>query len=307
MCCFKVKDDIHDLVAKVTIWSIRAGLNGRAPNRGAFGEPLEGARAARAGAELAGGFRFAYHGFKADAKARREMHRFNRSYGHSQICETCFAEKPNKTGDPLLTFKFFFPCAAHLMTELSHRDYVVSSDRQSPWESLPGFHVKTLFRDPMHTIYLGTAKEVLASCLGYWSRNGHLPGNNMEEKLRWVSQQQKEVCGTAGLRGSFKTFTPSNTGLDTASDYPELGSAFKAATMKTSVWYFSKLAGDLSSASPEDWVNKNFVFKRSRFEWETNIVGALQFSSVQGKTNVLASGLQPQTDVRLPLEFTCSD
>ena len=256
-----MKDNIHDLVARVTIWSMRAALKGKWPSLGAFGEPLEGPRAAKAGEQLAGGYRLAYHGFKADAKARREMHRFNRTYGHSKICETCFAERPNVKGDPLLTFKNFYPDAAHLMTELSHRDYVASSDRLSPWENMPGFHVKSLFRDPMHTVYLGTAKEVLASCLGYWNKNGCLPGNNLEERLRWVSQQQKEVCAGAGLKGSFKTFTPANTGLDKSSEFPELGSSFKAATMKTSVWYFAKLAGDISLASPEDWVTQKNGFE----------------------------------------------
>ena len=164
----------------------------------------------------------------------------------------------------MLTFKNFYSSAAHRMTELSHDEYVASSTQQSPWSKLPGFHVKSLFRDPMHTIYLGTAKEVLASCLGYWSRHQCLPGRTLEDQLRWVSQQQKQICRQAGLKGPFKTMTPSNTGLDTASEYPELGSGFKASAVKTSIWFFAKLAAEISESS-EDWFLKTICFKMLAF------------------------------------------
>ena len=261
---FEVKEAIHKLVADVTIWSMRCALKGVYPKVDPFGNPLQGSRGEKACSDLTPeGFRLGYHGFKADAKARREIHRFNRTYGHNKICETCFAERPNVNGDPLLTFKNFYPHAAHLMTELSHREYVLSSDELSPWERMPGFHVKSLFRDPMHTIYLGSAKELLASCLGYWNKHGCLLGSNVDERLRWVSQQQKRVCGAAGLRGSFKTFTPANTGLDKSNEFPELGSAFKACSVKTSIWYFATLADEISNTFPEDWVPNSFKFQQT--------------------------------------------
>jgi len=40
------------------------------------------------------------------------------------------------------------------------------------------------------------------------------------------------------LKVSFKTFTLSNTGLLKASEFPELGSVFKAAFMKTALHFF---------------------------------------------------------------------
>ncbi len=59
-----------------------------------------GSRLESANKEIAGGFRFAYFGFKADAKARKECHQFDRSYQHTQICETCLAEKPSEKWQP---------------------------------------------------------------------------------------------------------------------------------------------------------------------------------------------------------------
>lgn len=112
--------------------------------------------------------------------------------------------------------------------------------------------------------FLGTAKEFLASCLGYWSRRGCLTGPDLQEQLRWVSQRQKECCAEAGLRCTFKTFTPSNTGLVTKSEYPELGSYFKAASVKTSIWFFGYLAQELAANAAEDkhWGNQTCFGKQ---------------------------------------------
>lgn len=144
------------------------------------------------------------------------------------------------------------------MTNLSHLEFLQSSDFPSPWEEMPGFHYNSCFRDPMHTIYLGTAKDLLASCLGLWYRRKVLTGTNLQEQLRWVSAKQKEYCKTAGLRARFRTFTPSNTGLDKQSEYPELGSCFKAATIKVTLWFFAKFSSEIATLHPEDWGLENY-------------------------------------------------
>ena len=247
-----MKKTVHEVVAKITIWSMSAALEGRFPSLGPFNEKLDIHRAANSNKILAGGYRFAYFGFKADAKARKECHLFDRSYQHNKVCETCFAERPNKYGDPLLTFKNFHPNAAHVMTELSHDDYVRAATELSPWLPMPGFHVKSCFRDPMHTIFLGTAKELLASCLSFWNRRGYLPGPNLAQRLRHFSAKQRDYCLSVGLRGPFKTYTPANTNLDTPSEYPELGSSFKASGVKVSINFFAKFAGDVAESHVED-------------------------------------------------------
>ena len=199
-------------MAEVLSWSFGCAASGTWPQRGLDGEALFGERAASAGKPLARNWRACYFGFKYDAKARKEANFFERSYYHNQICEACFAERPNKYGDPLLEYKDFYPGAAHLMTGLNHADYVRSMQQISPWAIMPGFHVWTCFRDPMHTIFLGTAKSLIASLI------------------------------------DFSTYTPANTGLDTPSDFPELGSRFKAASIKASLWYFSEKAVAVAEA-----------------------------------------------------------
>lgn len=43
--------------------------------------------------------------------------------------------------------------------------------------------------------------------------------------------------------------TPANTGLDNPSEYPEFGSAFKAASMKLTIWFLAKLSMELAQGS----------------------------------------------------------
>lgn len=250
--CCKVKDAVHRAVADVVTWSMRWALKGKYPHKGMFGETFEGERLKSASQEIAQGFRFAYFGFKADAKARKECHAYDRSYQHTQICETCLAEKPSVNGNPDMNFKNFFRTAPYLLTGLSHSDYVATASRVTPWNNMPGFNIKTCFRDPMHTIFLGTAKEVLASSMGYWARSQLLEGNSLSEQLRWFSRMQHACCFENGLKGSFKTYTPANTGLVSNTEFPELGSSFKAASIKVSIWFFAKFAGELSAKNLEE-------------------------------------------------------
>ena len=230
---------------------MKAALDGIGPDVGFLGEDLKGQRLNLRGRELANGWKFAYFGFKADLKARKECHFLERSYQHSYICGCCLAARPHKNWDPAMNYKNFFEDAAHLMTGLSHQNYVAMAKTPSPWLGMPGFHIKNCFRGPMHTIFLGSAKELLASCLGYWSRTGRLPGNTVQEQLQKVSRKQKSQCHEAGLRGTFRSFTPANTGLDKQAEYPELGSCHKAASVKMSIWWFAKYAIEIAGGSED--------------------------------------------------------
>lgn len=57
---------------------------------------------------------------------------------------------------------------------------------------------------------------------------------------------------TLRLVVSCKMFTPANTGLDVASHYPEMGSTFKAAFMKTAIWFFAAKAMELTASNPAE-------------------------------------------------------
>jgi hypothetical protein len=48
--------------------------------------------------------------------------------------------------------------------------------------------------------------------------------------------------------------------LDKRSEFPEIGSAFKAATIKTSIWFFAKLSSEIAASNPEVLVEKMLFF-----------------------------------------------
>lgn len=54
------------------------------------------------------------------------------------------------------------------------------------------------------------------------------------------------------IKLSCKTFTPANTHLDKASQYPELGSMFKAAFVKACSWFFTRKAIEISQKNPTE-------------------------------------------------------
>ena len=54
------------------------------------------------------------------------------------------------------------------------------------------------------------------------------------------------------IRVAFKKFNISNTGLDKANRYPELSTTFKAAFLKSSLWFFAKVAIQISENHPEE-------------------------------------------------------
>lgn len=49
-----------------------------------------------------------------------------------------------------------------------------------------------------------------------------------------------------------QTFTPSNTNLKKPKEFPELGSTYKAAQMKSSLWFFAYKSIKLVESNPKD-------------------------------------------------------
>ena len=54
------------------------------------------------------------------------------------------------------------------------------------------------------------------------------------------------------IRVSFRRFTPANTGLDKASEHPELSAVFKAAFIKSSSFWFAMTAVELAEKDPHE-------------------------------------------------------
>ena len=110
---------MHETVARVLAWSMSQASLGVFPSVGALGEGLSGERGDLAGTVIANGWRMAYFGMKADAKARLQCNYFSRSYQHAKICESCGAAKQHKDWDPSMDYKDFYDDAPYLTTTIS--------------------------------------------------------------------------------------------------------------------------------------------------------------------------------------------
>ena len=71
-------------------------------------------------------------------------------------------------------------------------DYVAGTRPLSPWRCVDGWHLGNVFHDPMHFLYLGTLRDLYASALGYWLRNGYYGDGTMPQKLRAFSTDLKD-------------------------------------------------------------------------------------------------------------------
>ncbi|CAK9022066.1 unnamed protein product [Durusdinium trenchii] len=122
---------------------------------------------------------------------------------------------------------------------------------------LETYDVKTAAHKAVAEIVIWSMRHALTGVfprLGAFEEplTGHratLCGKQVANGFRFAYFGFKSDCKT-GLQGPCKTFTPSNTGLD-STDYPELGSVFKAAAMKTVISFFATYAQEISVAHAE--------------------------------------------------------
>lgn len=245
------KKHVHETVANLVAWSLRHAASGIGPDRGFRNEPLTGVRKQMAGKPLALGCKGCYFGFRFDEKARKEVNFFYRSYQHGLVCMRCMAQRMHKNWIPELPYKNMDENAAHRMTTVSFDDYLRSGS-VSPRAAVQGWNLQTCFHDPMHNLFLGTCRDLYSSSLGFWCRNGFFGSGTLDDKLAQFSKQLKEACHQEKIGCSFKKFTAANTGLDTQSQFPELSSVYKAAFLKSSLWYFAKVSLGICEKFPDD-------------------------------------------------------
>ena len=235
--------------------------------------------------------RGAYFAARYDAKARVEANNFLRHYGCSLICEQCLASKISKTTDDRMCYKDFRLESPRWMTRINHDTYMRTTPPRaiSPWHIIPGWSLESCLHDIMHVVYLGTGRDLVASLLGDFLECGVLGSSDLsvDHRLRLFSiemnkffksekyfaqiyqtfsyfgnkylsifdclQRSRFLLTSGSLRISVRKlqFTAKNTGLGTNSEYPELGSAWKAAHVKVLLGYMGRKAVQFASETGE--------------------------------------------------------
>ena len=188
---------VHKRVAEIAAWSMECAATGLGPTVGEDGLPFQSAwRHRLKGQVLSGGYKLAYTGFKADMKARMQANRFDRYYNCDFICEQCFAEKAK----PGITCPFtdFSDDAPHRLTRISHTTYMRTASEVSPWACMPGWNLHTVLFDMMHSLYLGTLRTMISSCIVFWIRFNALGGGTIAQQLLRLSSEMKKKCRENG-------------------------------------------------------------------------------------------------------------
>ena len=230
--------------------------------------------------------RAAFFSMKYDLKARVQCNFFSQHYGCNLVCDSCMACKPAKSTEPLMNYRDFTLSAGHRLSRFSHRTYVAMTrpEELSPWICMPGWALETCTRDPMHVIYLGVCRDLLASLLADWMDANLLPAApTQQERLRLLSLEMHAACKQAKqlvcslicmlpcaahaalrqgpcdltlrtIRISFrrKFFTLANCNLGKA-EFPELSTTWKAAEIKVVLWFLSVKAVELTAATEVSW------------------------------------------------------
>jgi len=100
-----------------------------------------------------------------DAKARVETNEFEKHYGCTFICESCMAQNPLNKHDPEMSYQDFRADSARHLTTIDDETYRRTCSNVSPWAAVPGWKLETCLHDLMHVLYLGTARDLIASLL----------------------------------------------------------------------------------------------------------------------------------------------
>eukprot|EP00959_Pyramimonas_sp_CCMP1952_P181542 3795493-Pyramimonas_sp.AAC.2 len=116
-----------------------------------------------AGLPIAGNWGGTCVGFESDNKARVAANDLDRWYRCTHLCDICLAQQPFKRSDPRMTFQDFRPTAPWRLTEFNHELYTRVS-RPSPWFVL-GLTIEMVFFDIAHNLYLGIARDHVASLI----------------------------------------------------------------------------------------------------------------------------------------------
>ena len=148
--------------------------------------------------------RLCYFIWKGDLKARKQVHAFAKHYGCRAMCERCDAIRPaSNSGREVMSYKNFGLHPPYEATVLSHEGYVRSAQQLSPWLCVEGFSLHTVSYDVLHVLYLGTARDHVASMLKYLRLRGYhyVDGEREDAYLRRISLEMRHDCKQHGRLG----------------------------------------------------------------------------------------------------------
>ena len=183
-----------------------------------------------------------YFMMKGDLKARKQMHNFSRWYQCNEplsgnqvvfifylcfpngdglegiwnseclvglvqqvrLCDSCLAAKV-KYCPPEMSYRNFGDDACWQHTSISHESYMSMGGSLSEWRAIEGWRIETVCFDWLHNVYLGVARDLVASGIWLFIRQGmydHLNIDDMDEILGHIHMEIQATCKQFGSFGT---------------------------------------------------------------------------------------------------------
>ena len=122
-----------------------------------------------------------------------------------RLCDSCLASKGQHCPVPL-NYRNFGDEACWQHTAIDHRTYVAMTDSVSPWAVVPGWRIETCSFDWLHNVYLGVGRDVVASGIWLFIRQGmydHLNLDDMDDLLGHIHMDIVATCKQHGFFGQY--------------------------------------------------------------------------------------------------------
>ena len=136
-----------------------------------------------------------------------------------RMCDRCFASQAQSVPDPM-NYKNFGSRKAWDLTTIRHESYLhLDHGKLSPWLCVSGFKVETMAWDLLHNVFLGTARDFVASSMKCMIMRGCYDSElTADQVLDYFDKKVRAMCSKHKFPGSIYFFfqnKPSVAGFQT--------------------------------------------------------------------------------------------
>ena len=121
-----------------------------------------------------------------------------------RLCDSCLAAK-GKYCPAEMSYRNFGDDACWQHTFISHESYMSMGGSLSEWHVVEGWRIETCCFDWLHNVYLGVARDLVASGIWLFIRQGmydHLNIDDMDELLGHIHMDIQATCKQFGCFGT---------------------------------------------------------------------------------------------------------
>ena len=287
---------------KVLAWSFTAAASGRYPARDHAGKEFEpgSERATLAGKQLVDGYLFVYSETRGDLPYQIATFGWP-GFAHSvRCCHLCHASKTI----PNLWYTDVRREAPHKQTQISHREYMdvlTTADSRSPLCKIPGWHLRRVWQDAMHTLDSGIYSQANGACLWYltgmqlvWRQS------TRSHRLLFAHRQYVMWCHLNGIADVADPFKVEAFKFQSGS-YPALQSLKAAEQRWLTVWLHAVLT---ALQQPDDLMRLMMLYYTCAVRFETFCRGESRIMPAEVVTAVREAG-QGMLDAYNALALLC--